>query len=30
MLKPRKRITKQELKEDKLVKTTLQVKTYID
>ena len=30
MLKPRKRITKQELKEDKLVKITLQVKTYID
>lgn len=30
MLKPKKRITKQDLKEDKLVKTTLQVKTYID
>ncbi len=30
MLKSRKRITKQELKEDKLVKITLQVKTYID
>ena len=30
MLKPKKRITKHELKEDKFVKTTLQVKTYID
>lgn len=30
MLKPKKRITKQDLKEDKFVKTTLQVKTYID
>ena len=30
MLKPKKRISKQELKEDKFVKTTLQVKSYID
>jgi outer membrane protein assembly factor BamD (BamD/ComL family) len=30
MLKPKKRVTKQDLKEDKFVKTTLQVKTYID
>jgi outer membrane protein assembly factor BamD (BamD/ComL family) len=30
MLKPKKRISKQDLKEDKLVKTTLQVKSYID
>lgn len=30
MLKPKKRITKQDLKEDKFVKTTLQVKSYID
>jgi outer membrane protein assembly factor BamD (BamD/ComL family) len=30
MLKPKKRKAKQDLKEDKLVKTTLQVKTYID
>lgn len=30
MLKPKKKITKQELKEDKFVKFTLQAKTYID
>jgi tetratricopeptide (TPR) repeat protein len=30
MLKPKKKITKQELKEDKFVKFTLQTKTYID
>jgi len=30
MLKPKKRLTKQELKEDKFVKTTLQVKNYVD
>ena len=30
MLKPKKRVSKQDLKEDKFVKTTLQVKTYID
>jgi len=30
MLKPKKRISKQDLKEDKFVKTTLQVKSYID
>jgi len=30
MLKPKKRLTKQELKEDKFVKTTLQVKSYVD
>jgi tetratricopeptide (TPR) repeat protein len=30
MLKPKKRITKHDLKEDKFVKTTLQVKSYID
>jgi tetratricopeptide (TPR) repeat protein len=30
MLKPKKRIKKQDLKEDKFVKTTLQVKSYVD
>jgi tetratricopeptide (TPR) repeat protein len=30
MLKPKKKITKQELKEDKFVKFTLQAKTYFD
>ncbi len=30
MLKPKKRLTKRELKEDKFVKTTLQVKNYVD
>jgi tetratricopeptide (TPR) repeat protein len=30
MLKPKRKITKQELKQDKLVKTTLQVKTYFE
>jgi TolA-binding protein len=30
MLKPKKKITRQELKEDKLVKTTLQVKNYLE
>jgi tetratricopeptide (TPR) repeat protein len=30
MLKPKRKITRQELKEDKLVKTTLQVKTYLE
>jgi tetratricopeptide (TPR) repeat protein len=30
MLKPKKKITRQDLKEDKLVKTTLQVKTYLE
>ena len=30
MLKPKRRITKQELKEDKFVKFTLQAKTYVD
>lgn len=30
MLKPKRKITRQELKEDKLVKTTLQVKNYFD
>jgi len=30
MLKPKRKITKQELKEDKLVKTTLQVKNYFE
>ncbi len=30
MLKPKRKITRQELKEDKLVKTTLQVKNYFE
>jgi len=30
MLKPKKKITRQELKEDKFVKTALEVKTFID
>jgi len=30
MLKPKKKITKKELKEDKFVKYTLQAKTYLD
>jgi len=30
MLKPKKKITKQDLKEDKFVKFTLQAKTYVD
>ncbi len=30
MLKPKKKLTKHELKEDKFVKTTLQVKNYVD
>ena len=30
MLKPKRKITKQNLKEDKLVKTTLQVKNYLE
>ena len=30
MLKPKKKVTKQDLKEDKFVKFTLQAKTYID
>jgi len=30
MLKPKKKITRQELKEDKLVKTTLQIKNYLE
>ena len=30
MLKPKKKITKKELKEDKFVKFTLQAKTYLD
>jgi tetratricopeptide (TPR) repeat protein len=30
MLKPKKRVTKQDLKEDKFVTTTLQVKSYLD
>jgi tetratricopeptide (TPR) repeat protein len=30
MLKPKKKVTKQDLKEDKFVKTALQAKTYLD